>query len=186
MHWLQSGQKSIFCSRLFYITQSFSLCLISCLWWKAWKKKKPFRLSGFLGGWLRRLPKKLWFSPATVLLLDMVMDGAGEVTQAIRTCRRHVRVQAGQAWLLFPVLAPAAQPLNSRVWACLDHRSLSRSPSFPHPPPLFNPGNHILRGNTDWEWNGPDVKREERLWVEPMSSVSWEFENASTDIRHKV
>ncbi len=79
------------------------------------------------------------------------------------------------------VLAPAAQPLNSRVWACLDHRSFSRSPSFPHPPPLFNPGNHILRGNTDWKWNGPDVKREERLWVEPMSSVSWEFGNASTD-----
>lgn len=42
------------------------------------KKRGPFVCLGFLGGRLQRLPKKLWFSAATVLLLDMVMDGAGE------------------------------------------------------------------------------------------------------------
>lgn len=145
--------------------------------------KKTFRLSGFFGRMAPVLAKK-----------------------AVVFARHHVAIRHGYGWSwgsntshphtqaacscsgwpglasVSTVLAPAAPSLNSRVWACLDHRSLSRSPSFPHPPPLFNPGNHILRGNTDWEWNGPDVKREER----PMSGVFWESENASTDTQHKV
>lgn len=75
----------------------------------AGRKKQPFHLSGFFGRTTLALAKKavFFFSHHRVAIRHGYGWSWGmTVTQAIRTRRRHVRVQAGQAWLLFPQFWP--------------------------------------------------------------------------------